>query len=171
MFIAQPERISGSKAYTLAELASRAVASEDPEDTIAFMEAIEAAGAEFAEYCEDMLRLRDDLHMTIAGIDSEIKRLTNLKAEREAKAERISNALMAWLEMTGNTEVVTDLHTIRMRRNPPKVDIYDEAVVPSMFHVEQVTTRIDKKAISEALKSGVPVDGCKLTQSYRLEVK
>lgn len=171
MFLTQPKRVSGGKAWKLNELTARAIASDDPEDTIALMDAMEQAGDEFAKYCEEMLAMRDDLEMTIAGIDHQIKRLQDLKAERRAKADRITAAVVTWLQMTENTQVVTDLHTIRLKRNPPAVDVYDESQVPASFHVEQVTTRIDKRAISEALKSGVPVDGCRLKTTYHLEVK
>ena len=74
---------------------------------------------------------------------------------------------------TDTAEIVTDLYTVKRRKNPPAVEIIDEVMIAEEFRRVQVVEKVsvDKKAIAELLKSGVPVEGATLKQTYRLEVK
>jgi hypothetical protein len=109
--------------------------------------------------------------MSAEAIKLEIQRLQSLLTERNTRAERLENAVKRYMEMVDVKEVVTDLYTLKLRKNPPKVEILEEVVVPSEYKVERVWFTIDKKAIADALKNGVPVDGARLINTTRLEVK
>ena len=81
---------------------------------------------------------------------------------------------MQWtLEQLGQTEWFNELHTVRLKRNPPKVQVDNEGLVPSEYRKTRIveSESIDKVAIMEALKNGVTVEGCRLVQDIRMEVK
>lgn len=166
-----PIKTSSNSAYNLADLISQLQHTDDPEVVAMFEDAVEEAGEHFREYVTMCLDLGADLSMSAEAIETEIERLQLLKAERKSRAQRIHDAVKRYMEMVGTSEIVTDLYTVKVRRNPPKVEITDELVIHKEYKREVVEYKVDKKAIAEALKAGVVVDGARLVQTNRLEVK
>lgn len=166
-----PIRTSSNAAYNLADLISQMQHTDDPEVVAMFEDAVEEAGEGFRAYVTTCLDLAADLSMSVEAIETEIERLQLLKAERKSRAQRMHDAVKSYMEMLGNSEIVTDLYTVKMRKNPLKVEITDELVIHKEYKREVVEYKVDKKAIAEALKAGVVVDGARLVQTNRLEVK
>lgn len=166
-----PIRTSSNTAYNLADLISQLQHTDDSEVVAIFEDAVEEAGEHFREYVTMCLDLSADLSMSAEAIETEIERLQLLKAERKSRAQRLQDAVKGYMEMVGASEIVTDLYTVKVRRNPPKVEITDELVIHKEYKREVVEYKVDKKAIAEALKAGVVVDGARLIQTNRLEVK
>jgi predicted nucleic acid-binding Zn-ribbon protein len=162
---------SSGAAYKLADLMNQMMHTDDPEVVAMFEDAIEEAGDNFREYIVQAMDIAANLKMSAEAIKLEIQRLQSLLTERNTRAERLENAVKRYMEMVDVKEVVTDLYTLKLRKNPPKVEILEEVVVPSEYKVEKVSFSIDKKAIADALKNGVPVDGARLINTTRLEVK
>ena len=136
-----------------------------------FEDAIEEAGENFRDYIVQAMDIAANLKMSADAIKLEQERLHNLRNERLTRAERLENAVKRYMEMVDVKEVVTDLYTLKLRKNPPRVEITDELVIHKEYKREVVEYKLDKKAIAEALKAGVPVDGARLVQTNRLEVK
>ena len=166
-----PIRTSSNSAYNLADLISQMQHTDDPELVAMFEDAVEEAGEGFREYVTTCLDLSADLSMSVEAIETEIERLQMLKQERKSRAQRLQDAVKGYMEMVGTSEIVTDLYTVKVRRNPPKVEITDELVIHKEYKREVIEYKVDKKAIAEALKAGVVVDGARLVQTNRLEVK
>jgi predicted nucleic acid-binding Zn-ribbon protein len=145
--------------------------TDEPEVVAMFEDAIEEAGENFRDYIVQAMDIAANLKMSAEAIKLEIQRLQSLLTERNTRAERLENAVKRHMEMVELKEIVTDLYTLKLRKNPPKVEILEEVVVPSEYKVEKVSFTIDKKAIADALKNGVPVDGARLINTTRLEVK
>lgn len=160
-------------AFRLASLIDRLATTDDPDDLVALHEAAEEQYADFGQYVVRIIDKANDLEATSEAITAEIKRLQELKAAREARAERLRKVVTDYMIQVGTSEVFTDLYTVRLKRNPPAVEIQHEAIVPAEYRrtVIKETETIDKKAIAEALKLGLPVDGCALVTRYRLEIK
>ena len=154
-------------------LLTKASMTDDPEVLAELREVIESREVDFVEYIGETLNLANDLRMTCNGIDSEIKRLESLKLEREVRAKNLHSLVQWTLEQLGQTEWFDDLHTVRIKRNPPKVQVDNEGLVPEEYRKVRIveSESIDKVAIMEALKNGVTVEGCRLVQEYRMEVK
>lgn len=166
-----PIRTSSNTAYNLADLISQLEHTDDPEVVAMFEDAIEEAGEGFRDYVTTCLDLATDLQMSAEAIETEIERLQMLKQERKSRAHRLQESVQRYMEMVGNSEIVTDLYTVKLRKNPPKVEITDELVIHKEYKREVIEYKVDKKAIGEALKAGVAVDGARLVQTNRLEVK
>lgn len=166
-----PIRTSSNTAYNLADLISQLEHTDDPEVVAMFEDAIEEAGDQFRDYVVQCLDLASDLEISCDAITAELNRLHELQMQRQGRAKRLHDAVRRYMEMAGNTEIVTDLYTVKLRRNPPKVEITDELVIHKEYKREVIDYKLDKKAIAEALKAGVVVDGARLIQTNRLEVK
>jgi len=154
-------------------LLTKASMTDDPEVLAELREVIESREVDFVEYIGETLNLANDLRITCNGIDSEIKRLEALKLEREVRAKSLESLVQWTLEQLGQTEWFNELHTVRLKRNPPKVQVDNEGLVPSEYRKTRIveSESIDKVAIMEALKNGVTVEGCRLVQDIRMEVK
>jgi enolase len=162
---------SSGAAYKLADLMNQMMHTDDPEVVAMFEDAIEEAGENFREYIVQAMDIAANLKMSAEAIKLEQERLHNLRNERITRAERLENAVKRYMEMVDVKEVVTDLYTLKLRKNPPKVEIVDEIMISKEYLVQKTTYSADKKAIADALKNGVPVDGARLINTTRLEVK
>jgi hypothetical protein len=157
----------------LSWLIDEMAATDDPEVIADFEIAIEAERDNFDKAAVQMLDTANDLTASVEAIEAEIKRLGALAMERERRAQRLRDAILRYMTDMDTAEIVTDLYTVKRRKNPPAVEILNEIMIADEFRRVQVVEKvtIDKKAIAELLKSGVPVDGATLKQTYRLEVK
>lgn len=98
--------------------------------------------------------------------------------ERAKRIERRADALRAYIkthmEGTGITKIEGPEFTLSIRKNPPAVEILPDAKIPAEYMREPPPApppAPDRKAIADALKDGVEIDGCRLVHSTRLEVK
>jgi len=160
-------------AYRIMQLADVLMSTDDPEQIVEFEEAIEHNFDRFAEFTTGLLQRANELEGTVTAIDLEIERLEALKAQRNARAARFRDVIARYMAASELTEIVTDTFTVKLRRNPPSVEVEHEALVPKEYRVMKIVEKesIDKKAIADALKNGIPVDGCRLLTKTRLEVK
>lgn len=162
-----------SAAWKMAALIDAIATTDDPEVIVEFEERLSETYGDFGEWAVKLLDRANDVEATVGSIDAEITRLRALKAQREARAERLRGAIVRYMSETACTELFTDLYTVKLRKNPPSVEITDEAIIPAAYRkiVVKETETIDKKAIAEALKHGNLVDGANLVTRFRLEVK
>lgn len=162
-----------SAAYRLAAIIDRMATTDDVDTLVEFEQLAEEHYAEFGQYADRILDRINDLDASVSAIVDEQSRLRELAQMRQMRAERLREALRRYMEQCNLSELFTDLHTVKLKRNPPAVEIQHEAIVPAEFRRVEIIekTSIDKKAIAEQLKMGIPVDGCALIQRTRLEVK
>lgn len=144
----------------------------DPE---AIADTIEASGlpeaiAEKAQGCEMVARM---MEADIPTIDAEIKRLQDLKKTRQAKADALRKYVLDNMLACDIQSIDAPLFNIKVAKNPPKVDIFDERQLPADYLTAPPPPAPvpDKKLIAQAIKDGFDVPGAKLTQGYRLAVK
>lgn len=106
-------------------------------------------------------------------IDAEIKRLTALKAQRQRVADALRDYVRRCMVAGGVEKIECPLFRLRLQNNPPRVEIFDERMVPAgyMARPEPPPARPDRRAIAEAIKRGEDVPGAKLVQEQRLVVK
>lgn len=113
------------------------------------------------------------------NLDSQIDMLRQAEeriAGRRAALQGIRNTATDWALRVMQDADVKAVHqtgqpSISRHKNPPKVEILNEAEIPQEFRKLELVEKIDKKGISAALKEGVDVPGAKLTQTERLEVR
>lgn len=162
---------SSGTAYRLAELIDEIMHTDDPEVIAMFDEVIEDAREEFKEYVTQCIDNARSLELTIDSIDQEIERLKTLKTERVVRSQRLRDAVKKYCEVLEVSEIITDLYTVRIKKNPPAVEIINEEFIDAKYWKSKETRTIDKKMIADELKSGNEVIGASLRISTRLEIK
>lgn len=111
----------------------------------------------------------DRLDRAVTYYKEQIQELQKLQKVITATRERLEGNLMTSMESFNLDALEGRLSSVKIRSNPPKVDLLDELAIPSEFKKITIVEDIDKKAISEALKSGQDVPGARLIQTKRLQ--
>lgn len=106
-------------------------------------------------------------------IAAEIERLTNWKKSIENKADWLKGYLLNAMKAAERTEIETPTFRVKLQNNPAAaVQTCTDEETPARFVViVPATTRPDKKAIADALKSGESVPGWELKWGQRLVIK
>lgn len=107
----------------------------------------------------------------IEAIDSEIKRLTELKKSKKRLNDTLSNNMLTAMLVNGKTEIKDAVLPIKIKNNSPSV-IVDCAIdkLPSEFIRTKTTTEADKTALKEAVKKGLVIDGVRLESKQTIKI-
>jgi hypothetical protein len=109
-----------------------------------------------------------------AHASAEADRLTKRAARMKRQREYLETTILAVLEASKIEKLDGDTACLARRRNPPKLIVDDEMLVPfELLRFPEEAPPPDPKpdaaAIKRALKAGTAVPGVHLESSYRLE--
>ena len=93
--------------------------------------------------------------------------LTNLEIEKDG----LMAVLQKHMEDNGIEKEESAELKISIRKNPPRLIINDDESIDKGYYYEETQTKLDKKLITEHIKKGLEVTGCKLIQDQRVEIK
>ncbi|EAD4976587.1 siphovirus Gp157 family protein, partial [Listeria monocytogenes] len=99
----------------------------------------------------------------------EAKRLLKRKQALENNVQNLKNYLQTEMERVEIRKINSTLFTIQIQKNPPSVEIVEEALLKSFFLLQE--PKIDKKRIAEILKSGEEVKGARLVESESIRIR
>jgi hypothetical protein len=167
----RPLEPTSSTPNYFAQLLHQVAYTDDPESMVELDNLIEEAFEDFKDHIDTCLDYARNLELTIASIDEEIARLKTLKDQRTSRIDRLRSTVKRYCELCNISEVITDLFTIRVKKNPLSVQISDGCQLPEEYLTEKITVTPNKKLIAEHMKAGVVIDGVQLVQNTRLEIK
>lgn len=104
------------------------------------------------------------------AIDAELKRLQQLKKVRTNLAERLKDTISNAMNLYEVEKIETPLIKLSFR-NSESVEITNESQLDACFIVTKTVTSPDKKAIKDAIKSGVLVEGATISYNKNLQIK
>lgn len=136
-------------------------------DELTFNDTLEALGAaeKVESYCKVIKQLQSDVEM----FKGEIDRLTARKKAAENGVERMKNALLAFLQLTGQDKVKAGSFAVSTAKTQA-VFITDEQAIPCKYLVEQ-PPKIDKMSIKDALKAGEEISGAELIVNTGVRIR
>ena len=108
------------------------------------------------------------------AIGAEINRLKAMQARVERHAQRLREYLKENMLRSGIAKIEATqapFFHLSIRKNPPKVVIDNESLVPDEFVRTKIVTEIAKNEIKYAIQAGQDVPGAHLEQTERLEIK
>ncbi len=90
----------------------------------------------------------------------------------ENKAESVRNYIKENMERAGIQKIECPHFKLSIKKNPPSVEIYDEAAIPDVYkkQPEPPPPVPDKKMIAEVIKGGGTIEGARLIQGTRLSI-
>lgn len=139
----------------------------DEIDEQTFNDTLEALGtAEKVEsYCKVIKQLQSDIDM----FKGEIDRLTARKKTAENAVDRMKNALLTFLQFSGQDKVKAGSFAVSTATTQA-VQITDEKAIPCIYLVEQ-PPKIDKIGIKNALKAGEEISGAELINNVGVRIR
>jgi len=144
-------------------------------DAQTLADTIESTGVveSFNEKAANVVMVARQFDSHCDAIDSEIKRLQDLKKQRKNTAEKLRDYLLNNMMAAQIESIDHPLMSIKIRNNPESVEVFEESLVPSdyMSWPSMPAPKPDKTKIKTAIKTGVEIPGCKLVRSNSLLVK
>lgn len=134
------------------------------------LEGLEGEFEDKAEaYAKVMRQLETEADMLEAEAKAEAERLNRQAKQRRDNVERMKATLEAAMQATGKKKFQTKLFDFQIRKNPPSLQMAEDALVPFEFLIDQ-EPKVDKKGIIYALKEGRTIEGCSLVQKETLRI-
>jgi len=114
-----------------------------------------------------------NIELTIEAMKNEEKRISEQRKALENRLVNFKEYVKECMEKNGFTKIETTLGTLTIAKNPISVEIVNEAEVPNEYKREVVTTKVDKKAISDNFRAtGEIIPGVNInTQNTSLRIK
>ncbi len=106
----------------------------------------------------------------IETIDAEIKRLQNLKKQREKASEYLKERIKHAMELFNIEEIKTPLIKINFRKSET-VEVEDVNKLTTAYKTIKIVETADKAAIKAAIKDGIDIPSCSIVQHKNLQIK
>jgi hypothetical protein len=141
-----------------AEIRKALQEQDDPQLILDMIEGETDLNEAVAVIYEEMV---DDIAMA-AGIEAFSKTLTERHSRLLKGIETRRGLILMAMDRAGMETIKTPLATITVRDTPKTAVITDEAMIPAQFWKPQ-DPKLDKKALTDALKDGAEVPGATLS--------
>lgn len=144
-------------------------------DAQTIADTIESTGIveSFNEKAQNIVLVSRQFEAHCDVIDIEIKRLQELKKQRQNVSDKLKDYLLQNMLAAQIDAIESPICTIKIRNNPESVDVFEQALVPTeyMDWPALPPPKPNKTLIKTTLKSGCDVPGCKLVRSQSLIIK
>jgi hypothetical protein len=141
------------------------------EQTIA--DTLESISGDLEVKAQNIVFFARNMEATAASIKEAEANMAARRKAMENRAEGLRRYLLGSLQYAGISKVECPYFKIAVQDNPPAVDVFEPALLPSeyMRQPEPPPPAPDKAAIKDALKAGKDVPGARLVQGKRLAIK
>jgi nucleotidyltransferase/DNA polymerase involved in DNA repair len=102
-------------------------------------------------------------------INAEIERLQRIEKRNDKLIDRLKESMKFALETFGESKKV-DTFTLSLRSSK-QVEVYDMELLDAEYITTKTTATANKKAIKEAIESGVMVTGATIKENHNLQIK
>ena len=141
---------------------------EDPELRVQCEREIdEYLGRQIAKV-DAMVEYQDHLEAQKVMRKAQVVRLEKANRRADAILERIDNAILRTIEVTGRKSLEGSLYSFSLRKLPPSVEVIDQSVVPPQYIRTTVSESVDKTIAKVDLKNGVAVPGLRLVAGQKV---
>lgn len=125
------------------------------------------------EKSQNIIGYTKNLELTIEAMKTEEKRISDNRKVLENRLAKFKDYVKECMEKGGFTKIETELGVLSIAKSPISVEIIDESEVPEQFKTEVITTKIDKKTITDNFKeTGEIPNGVKInTDNTYLKIK
>lgn len=148
---------------TIRAIADMIADTDDRDTEPGFLDTLEGEcdAMEIADYLIDVTMADDAL---VDAIKAQERALKDRRDRIEWRAAQKRKAMLDTLRAIGVKKLERPRATISLRAGSDRVEITDEAAVPSQLCAVKTVTAPDKNAIKALLKAGEEIPGCILTR-------
>jgi hypothetical protein len=146
---------------------------DDPTmDTDAISSALAVVEGDLQAKVQNCAVILQSLDLDVEMLKAEEQRLMAKRRIAEGRRDWLKGYIKAQMESIGAQKLKVGTFTLSIQKNPPRVEIYDDAEIPATYLTiipEQFVA--DKKRIAADIKAGVEVPGAALIQGTSLRVR
>lgn len=157
---------------TYADFLAAVESGEIPDEAI--QDTLEGLGGEITNKADSIACIIKQLNAEAAAIKAEETALTERRQAKERRRDSLKDYLSRELEFCGISKVETARTRISFRPSA-QVNIADMGLFEGFADYKNYVTYKDpvpdKKAISEALKSGIAIPGCEIVEKQNIQIK
>jgi chaperonin cofactor prefoldin len=113
---------------------------------------------------ENIVKLMKSIEGDIETFKAEEKRLNERRKSLEKRYENLKQYLFSVLKVNDIKKVKAGTFTVSIQKSPVSANIIDESKIPAKYRTPQ-PDKIDKTAIVNDLKEGIPVEGAELVEN------
>ncbi|MCR8994513.1 siphovirus Gp157 family protein [Brevibacillus halotolerans] len=143
---------------------------DDETPTEALVNTLQALEDAIENKADNIAKMVRNIAAEVEAIKLEEARLAERRRRLEKKQEGLKLYLKEQLEVAGLQKVKTPIFTISVRKNTGSVQVVNEIEIPQMFWVTPPPI-LDKKSMSERLKSGEEIPGVTLVKGTSLQIR
>lgn len=119
---------------------------------------------------ENYVKVIRSVEGDISVIDTEIKRLKELRDGKTRVVDRMKDALSTAMTAFKVDKIETSLMKLFFRKSE-SIEILDETLVPEKYKLSRVVVNPDKILIKKLIKSGESVPGAEVVEKLNLQIK
>ena len=138
------------------------------EDTL--RDTLDSIEETFEDKAENIAKLIRTVEAEEKAFEAEEKRFNAMKKTAANKKQYLKQYLEFNMILTDKTKFKAGVFNFSIQNNPPSVEVFDEALLPKQFLMEQ-PPKIDRAGIKELLKAGEEVPGAELKQTKGLRIR
>lgn len=114
-----------------------------------------------------------NMEATAEAIREAESQMAKRRKSIETRAAYLKERLKTGMEIAGVTELASPFFNVKIKKNPPAVDIFEPALIPAKFmrQAEPPPPAPDKAAIKAAIKAGEDVPGALVYSGTSLAIK
>ncbi|QHK41161.1 siphovirus Gp157 family protein [Staphylococcus aureus] len=155
--------------YELSE-AFKELSNQDELDQTLLKDTLDSIQAEMNVKVDNIVNWRRETLGDIDVIDKEIKRLQNLKKQKQNLTDRLRDYLKEMLETQEVDSYRTATNYIYKRKNGASKNIIDEKLIPNDYWLSQAP-KLNSKQLIDDLKAGKDIPGVELKVTESLVIK
>ena len=126
---------------------------------------------ELTEKAENYVKVIKNVQSDVDGYKAEAKRLSKKATAGENLIERLKNAMLDAMKLTGQTVIQTSIGKWRVQNNPWSCDVTDIDKIPMEYHIKQ-EDKIDKAGLLKHFAlTGEVIDGCEFVQKQGIRFR
>ena len=146
-------------------------ADDIPDDVL--RDTLEALTGELEVKATNVAMFCANLETFAENCNEAAKRMKDRATRIQRKADAVRAYLHSMMQAAEIAKIEAPEFTLAIRKNPPSLVITETAAIPDEFMVTPPAPAPypDKAAIKAAIKAGREIDGCRLEQGTRLEIK
>lgn len=127
---------------------------------------------------EELKEKSSNINEYLVELKVRIESMKSLEEHYKKSRKTLENQMEFWKSVIkdcmitlGEKKIITDTGSITVKNNPKSVKITDENLVPEEFKTEEISIKIDKKALKQRIEEGEEFEGITLEQTQSILIK
>ena len=139
--------------------------AECEEEAAEILQSLVDIHGDLTEKAEGYIRIIKNVQSDVDGCKAESKRLAAKAKAGENLIDRLKNAMLDAMTLTGTDKIPTSIGKWRLQKNPYSCKVTDWTKIPQEFREPQ-PDKVDSAGLIKHFKAtGELFDGCEITQS------